>query len=172
MPSLQLARLTLAVGLTFGLGACATIIGQPTQLIPIASSPSGASIVITDETGIEVFKGETPTTVTLPKSTGRYWGKKNFSVQISKPGHQAQIIPVMASANGWYIAGNFVFGGLIGWFVVDPLNGNMYTLSPDAISAGLGKTTSHNNKATDGSISIVLLDDVPAQLRGQLHAVN
>lgn len=77
--------------------------GQPTQ-----------TVSITDEKGSEVFKGTTPTSVTLQKSTGAYRGKKSFTVTISKAGFQTQTIPVQASANGWYIAGNFVFGGLIG----------------------------------------------------------
>ena len=100
------------------LNGCATIVGDKTQLVPISSTPSDARVVIIDETGSEIFKGTTPTTVTLPKSDGSYWGKKNFSVEISKDGYKAQVIPIKASANGWYIAGNFVFGGLIGWFVV------------------------------------------------------
>ena len=70
------------------------------------------------------------------------------------------------------LAGNFFFGGLIGWFIVDPLNGNMYTLSPDAVAASLNATTAHNNSATDGSISIVLLQDVPGALRSQMVQVH
>ena len=46
--------------------------GQPTQLVPIMSTPSDASILVTDEKGVDVFKGQTPTTVTLAKSDGSY----------------------------------------------------------------------------------------------------
>lgn len=155
------------------LSACATIVGSPTQLMPIGSTPSDASIVIVDEGGREMFKGTTPTTVTLPKSTGAYWGRKSYTVKIAKDGYKPQDIPVTASANGWYIAGNFIFGGLIGWFVVDPLGGHMYTLSPEAVEATLAKDgVAHNNSARDGSISVVLLQDVPAQLRSQLVLVR
>lgn len=154
------------------LTGCATIMGSPTQLIPISSTPSEATVVITDEKGAEMFKGATPTTVTLPKSNGRYWGKKSFTVKITKEGFQEQVIPVTANANGWYIAGNFVFGGLIGWFVVDPQNGNMYTLSPEAVTASLAGKAAHNNTGRSGEISIVLLQDVPADLQGKLTRVN
>ena len=45
--------------------------------------------------------------------------------------------------------------------------------SPDAVSSTLeGKPTAHNNAARDGSISVVLLEDVPAQLRSKLVRVN
>jgi hypothetical protein len=44
---------------------CATIMGDSSHVMPISSTPSDASIVITDEKGAEIFKGLTPTTVTL-----------------------------------------------------------------------------------------------------------
>ena len=151
---------------------CATIVGDKTQLVPISSNPSDATLLITDEKGVQVFKGLTPTSVTLQKSDGSYWGKKSFTVEISKTGHETQVIPITANANGWYIGGNIVFGGLIGWFIVDPLNGAMYTLSPEQITSTLNEKLAHNNTATDGSISIVLIQDVPLALRNQMKKVN
>ena len=165
-------RRLAAAAVLLALSGCATIVGNPTQLVPIQSTPGDAAIVITDETGTEVFKGNTPTTVTLQKSTGKYWGKKSYTVKINKDGFQEQSVPITASANGWYIAGNFLFGGVIGWFIVDPLNGNMYTLSPEAIASNLTTKTSHNNVKGDGSISIVLLQDVPPELRGRMTRVH
>lgn len=167
----RFATAALAAACLAALGGCATIVGSPTQLIPISSTPSDAAIVITDEKGAEVFKGSTPTTVTLPKSNGSYWGKKSYSVTITKDGFETQTIPVTAGPNGWYIAGNFLFGGVIGWFVVDPLNGHMYTLSPEAVSATLPGKAAHNNTG-QGSIAIVLLQDVPAELRRQMKPLH
>lgn len=157
---------------TLLLSGCATIIGDKTQVVPISSTPSEASILITDEKGAQVFKGLTPTSVTLQKSDGSYWGKKSFTVEITKDGYNKQVIPITASANGWYIGGNFLFGGLIGWFIVDPLNGAMYTLSPEQITSNLGEKLAHNNSAADKSISIVLIQDVPSELRPQMKRVN
>lgn len=170
MSFIQFKRAVL-VPIAFSLTACATIVGSPTQLLPISSTPSDASISVVDEAGAEVFKGSTPTSVTLLKSTGRYWGKKSYTVTITKAGFRSQVIPVMSAPNGWYLAGNFIFGGLIGWFVVDPLNGHMYTLSPEAVAASMSSDSAHNNKATDGSISILLVQDVPANLRDKLTLV-
>jgi hypothetical protein len=154
------------------LSGCATIVGDKTQTIPISSTPSEAKILITDEKGMQVFQGLTPTSVTLNKSDGSYWGKKNFTVNITKPGYESQVIPITASANGWYIGGNLIFGGLIGWFIVDPLNGAMYTLSPEQITSTLGEKTAHNNSANDGSISVMLIQDVPSSIRNQMTRVN
>lgn len=153
------------------LGGCASIVGEKTQLIPITSTPSNAAISIVDEKGSQIFKGTTPSSVTLHKSDGSYWGKKSFTVEITKAGYEKQIIPITASANGWYIGGNLVFGGLIGWFIVDPQNGAMYTLSPEKITSTLGEKTAHNNSAKNGGISIVLLEDVPASLREEMKKV-
>lgn len=152
---------------------CATILGNPTHVMPISSTPSEATVLITDEKGVQILKGATPTSVTLMKSDGSYWGKKSYTVQISKAGFETQTIPVTASANGWYIGGNLIFGGLIGWFIVDPLNGDMYNLSPENITATLSTTkTSHNNTANDGSIAIMLLEDVPVELRNKMVRIQ
>jgi hypothetical protein len=129
--------------------------------------------MVKDEANRELYQGATPTSVTLAKSDGSYFGGKSYSVIVSKAGYQTQTIPVKAGVNGWYIGGNFIFGGLIGWLIVDPLNGGMYTLSPDSVHASLsGGETTHNNTATDGSISIVLIEDVPQKLLGQMTRIN
>ena len=169
---MKFTTLGLVTVLSLLLNGCATIVGDKNQLVPISSTPSEADILITDEKGTNIFKGQTPTNVTLPKSDGSYWGKKSFTVQISKAGFQTQSIPVTASANGWYIGGNILLGGLIGWFNVDPFNGAMYTLSPDQINSELeGKSANHNNKK-EGSISIVLVQDVPQSLRRKMRRIN
>lgn len=154
------------------LSGCASLMGDSTQMLPINSSPSDASIVITDETGAEVFRGSTPATVTLNKSDGSYWGGKDYKVVISKPGYHPQTVPVKASPNAWYLGGNFLFGGLVGWFIVDPLSGKMYTLSPQNVTAALGEDPAHNNLADDGGISVVLLEDVPESLLAHMTPIN
>lgn len=153
---------------------CATIMGSDVHSMPITSTPSDAGIRITDEKGTAIFQGKTPTTVTLKKSDGSYFGKKSYSVMISKPGYETQTIPVTASANGWYIGGNILFGGLIGWLIVDPLNGKMYNLSPETINAGLpeGAKSSHNNMSKDGGVTVMLVQDVPLALRDKMKALN
>jgi hypothetical protein len=169
MTLFRLAAVCAALGMLSG---CATIIGQPTQTVPIDSDPGAATVLITNEKGLQVHKATTPTSVTLQKSDGSYWGGMDYSVEISLEGYETQVIPIKASPNGWYLGGNLIFGGLIGWFIVDPLNGDMYTLSPGSIKGSLAARTTHNNRATDGSIRVVLLKDVPDDLRAHLIAVK
>ena len=162
----------VVVASTVVVASCATIMGDKTQLMGITSTPSSAQVLITDEKGASVFEGQTPTNVTLQKSTGSYWGGKSYTVQIKKEGYETQTIPVTSNANGWYIGGNIIFGGLIGWFIVDPLNGAMYNLTPDQISASLGQKAAHNNTSKDGNIAIVLIEDVPAALRDKMVRIS
>ncbi len=157
---------------TFLIASCATIMGDKTQLVGISSTPSSAQVAISDEKGATIFEGQTPTTVTLQKSNGNYWGGKTYTVRIAKEGYETQTIPVTSNVNGWYIGGNLIFGGLIGWFIVDPLTGAMYNLSPEQISASLGQKTAHNNTSKDGNIAIVLLEDVPAALRDKMVKIS
>lgn len=172
MTTIRLAAAAVLLPIAVSLTCCASIVGQRTQTIPIASTPAGAHISIKDEAGIEVFKGETPTEVTLEKHNGHYFGGKTFSVTISKDGFKEQTLAIDSHPNGWYIGGNLVFGGLIGYLAVDPFNGGMYTLSPDTVSATLeGGKTAHNNTSKEG-IQVVLLQDVPADLRGKLVKIN
>lgn len=156
------------------LAGCATIMGNESHIMPVSSNPSDAVVLITDEKGVEVFKGASPTTVTLKKSDGSYFGKKTYTVKISKSGYETQVIPVTSSPSGYYVAGNLLFGGLIGWLIVDPLNGKMYNLSPESINSTLAASakTSHNNTATNGGIAIMLIEDVPASLRGKMQLIN
>lgn len=169
-----MSKIILAISLsaTLVLSGCATIMGERTQVMPISSQPVNAKIEITDEKGAPIFTGSTPTSLTLEKSDGSYWGKKSYTVKITKEGYAPQTIPITANPNGWYIAGNFIFGGLIGWFIVDPLNGAMYTLSPERIDPTLSSRTSHNNNGENGTIAIMLLKDVPERLREKMVRVN
>lgn len=121
----------------FVMAGCATIVGDDTQLVQVNSNPAGASFEIKDDSGRVVAQGKTPQGVTLAKSDGSYFGKISYQITFTKDGVQPITLPIKASANGWYIGGNIVFGGLIGWLAVDPFNGGMYTLKPKEINPTL-----------------------------------
>ncbi|MFL6622478.1 MAG: hypothetical protein ACJ8NR_07660 [Sulfurifustis sp.] len=48
----------------------------------------------------------------------------------------------------------------------------MYSLSPENVTSTLSTKTTHNNTATDGSIAIMLIQDVPAELRDKMKRLN
>lgn len=133
----KIVRSIIGIGIWGGmflLTGCATLVEQPTQVLPVVSKPDGAAVQIKDEAGRLVFDGQTPAMPTLQKSNGTYFGKKSYSVTVSKEGYPSQSVLVTAKPNAWYVLGNGAIGGLVGWFIVDPLNGAMYKLSPETVA--------------------------------------
>lgn len=131
--------ITTIMGVSMLTTGCATIMGDKTQTISITSNPTGATFKIQDEKKEILQQGTTPSQVTLSKHDGSYFGKKTYKVLFSKPGYKDSEYELKTSANGWYIGGNLLFGGLIGYLVVDPLNGGMYKISPENVEQTLSK---------------------------------
>ena len=110
---------------------CASIIEGTTQRVTVRSNPTGASATIIDlHSGLVVAGGTTPFSINLERGTGFFEGAK-YEVVVEKEGFSKASLPIRASVNGWYIFGNFFFGGLIGWVAVDPASGAMWSLNPD-----------------------------------------
>jgi hypothetical protein len=151
--------------------SCATIVGQKNQPIAISSTPDQAKVTITDEKQAIVFEGNTPAEILLDKSDGRYFGGKTYVVKVDKAGYQPIKVTVNHELSGWYLFGNMAFGGLIGWFIIDPFSGAMYNLSPERIDAQLLQGGG-NSSLSPNSISVVLLEDVPESLKKHMVRIN
>ncbi|NNF35541.1 MAG: PEGA domain-containing protein [Saprospiraceae bacterium] len=123
-------KIFLLAGLFLGLSSCGTIILGSKQSVGISSTPSSAKIFINDE---EV--GLTPNTIDIKKSDA-----KSFEVRIELNGYESFETVLTRKTSGW-IAGNIVFGGLIG-LAVDFATGGAYVLTPEQIEAELGNRTS------------------------------
>jgi hypothetical protein len=136
---MQKILLAAATALFLLLQGCATLVGDETQVVPISSTPAGATIRVSDESGRVVYRGMTPASLAMKKSTGQYWGGKRYHITLAKSGYATQTFALTTSPNAWYLAGNFLVSGGIGWFVVDPFSGKMYSLSPEGIDAHLGR---------------------------------
>lgn len=155
------------LSLTLLLG-CATIMGKSSpETLNIRSSPDQADVTITDEKGAEIFKGKTPTTVTLQKKKGYFAGKK-YNVKICKAGCSDYSVSVDTKLSGWYF-GNILFGGLIGILIVDPLTGAMWTLDTNELDV---KLTQHSSLMESMQLGIALLNDVPITLRHKMVSIS
>ena len=109
-----------------------------------------------------VFSSQTPAVAVLRKGDGFFRGA-SYRVRIEKQGYKPQEVVLTSSLNaGWYLLGNIIIGGLVGWLIVDPLTGGMWTLSPDKVSANLASDAAFL-KQKDG-LMIVLLEDIPSSL--------
>ena len=124
MKTLLIAMIAVAV-----LGGCATITRGSTEAFIINSTPSGANV--------RLSSGETCITpCTLERKR-----KKEFVVFISKTGFepvQVSIVSQVAGAGAAGMAGNIIFGGIIG-AAVDIGTGATKELIPNPVRVTLQK---------------------------------
>jgi hypothetical protein len=163
--------LLLLLGASFGLipfWGCATIVKGSEQKVLFQTDPNGASVAVYDADGMKVAAGQTPITLPLIKGDGFFKAAK-YRVVFETPGYAKREIWISGELEGgWYIAGNLLVGGWIGWLIVDPLTGAMWRLSPENITADLDK----NLASTDGEgLKIVLADQLPAELLARATAL-
>ena len=118
------------MGLTI-LSACATVMRENSQNIPIKANVEKVNIKIMDKSGQTIFEGQTPTTINLKTATGGYFDPQKYTVIASKDGYKTQNQIIDWHVSGWYYAGNLVIGGLIGYLIIDPLTGDMYYLDEE-----------------------------------------
>ena len=126
----------LFLGISFGifagiLSSCATIMRENNQSIPIKSNVEKVDIKLLDKNGQTIFEGQTPTTLNLKTSQSGYFNPQKYTVIASKDGFKTQSTVIDWHVSGWYYAGNILFGGLIGYLIVDPISGDMYYLDEE-----------------------------------------
>ena len=159
---------SLGLGLGMVVWGCASIVGKSAYLVAITSQPDQADITIADETGKTIFNGKTPTTVTLNTKAGYFRGK-DYTVTFAKAGYTKHTAQIRRGVSGWYIAGNLFFGGLIGWLIVDPLTGAMWTLEEQTTATLSAQTSQWDARAT---LQIVLLEAVPESVRSRMIRIQ
>ena len=150
----------IATTLTFT--GCASIFSGSTQTLTFKSVPDTANISITNKAGEKIHTGSTPATVTLKRGNG-FFQPASYEVTFTKDGYQPKKIQVTANVNGWYIA-NIIFGGLIGFLIVDPATGAMYTLSPSDINTLLDATQLVTTKKEQQSLTVMMVQDIPVDM--------
>lgn len=114
---------------------CATIMHGSKQTVGISSNPTKASVSVDGQT-----LGETPVSARLTRID-------NHLVKIELPGYLPYETTLTRKVDGW-IAGNIVFGGLIG-LAIDAITGGMYKLTPEQVQSQLlnqtaDAVTNHN----------------------------
>lgn len=147
---------------------CASIISKSSYPVKITSSPSGAGITVYNKKGEQVHRGTTPATVNLKAGAG-YFSGQNYTVEFRKDGYPVRKAQIRRGVDGWYIGGNFLFGGLIGWLIVDPLTGAMWTLKDLHIDL---QNPPRTELEDSGSLRVVLLDQVPKDLHSAMVRIN
>lgn len=167
---MRVKKIVLCACIAMTMSGCATIIKHGEQQITVKSVPEAADISISNRAGEKIHSGKTPATVTLKKGAG-YFKSEDYTVVISKDGYASKTVHVTGSVNGWYIGGNILFGGLIGWLVVDPLTGAMYTLNPETVDANL-VAGSVGYEKSEGALTILLAQNVSAEAMRHAHRID
>lgn len=134
MKSHWLILVFLSVGCMFLCTGCASIICGSEKTINVTSSPVESEFSIINRKGNIIAKGVTPTNVTLKRGDG-WFRAGDYTIKLSKAGYKETIVPIKQDLEtGWYGLGNLVFGGPIGWIIVDPLTGAMYNIKDVNVS--------------------------------------
>lgn len=152
----------VALLLVFIISGCASIVSDSSYPVSLSSVPSGASITIYDEDGVQIHSGQTPSIVTLDAGKS-YFNSASYRIVAKLANGQTTETELTAEMDGWFI-GNLVFGGLIGFLVVDPLTGAMYKL-PDSYSIDFAEAVS---AVPANGMNVITLEQVPASLRAEL----
>jgi len=157
------------------LSGCASIIKGNKENMTFTSDPKQATLQIFNyRSGKEITHATTPHTIVLNCSQG-YFKKAFYRVVVSKEGYEKKEFQIAGRASGWYVGGNILFGGLIGWLIVDPATGSMWTLK-------CGKWDSKLNKyivdecvvQKKDTITIVLkkVSELPLSMRKELKLLG
>ena len=148
---------------------CASIVKGSEQKVSFKSEPSEARVVIADvRAGKEIQVGSTPFTASLKRGAG-YFKKAKYQVTFEKPGYKTEAITLEGTPGGWYLGGNLLVGGM-GYLIVDPATGAMWTLEPNDVSVTLKKQAA--SRPRDDGLTVALRADVPAELASKLKPVN
>lgn len=152
-----LAQLSTLLVVTFLIG-CGTIIHGGSQDVSVTSDPSGATVEID---GTEV--GDTPVTRSLDRGS-------QHTVAISMDGYETEQVTIQKGVDGW-VAGNIVFGGLIG-LAVDAATGGMYKLSPTQVQQTLDEQTAAKKTEDKVYIAVVMEPNPDWKKIGQLESIK
>ena len=113
---------------------CATIMHGDKQNVSIVSGKPEATIKVLDNSGNVVTEGKGKVDVLLKRGNGMFKGC-NYKI-VAESGSDKQEILLESGVNGAYVVGNFFLGGFIGWVIVDPVSGAMWTIkTPDGLPA-------------------------------------
>ena len=154
----------LLIGAMFLTGACSSLVNTP---ITLESIPTDATITITDKSGVEVYKGNTPAETNLMASSG-WFSKTSYQVKFEKEGFDSKTVPVEFKPDGWYF-GNTLFGGVVGLLIVDKATGAMFKLDKAFLNETLIISTSSADKE---ELRVFEMNEIPLEWKNHLLSLD
>ena len=145
---------------------CASIVSKSNWPFSVDTNPSGATVVITNKKGTEVYKGRTPAALKLKSGAG-FFSKESYTVSFFMDGYESKKVNLECKINGWYF-GNILIGGVIGMLIIDPATGAMYKLDNEGITENLSRTV----PATSTSLNVLDKNQIPTDWTPHLVKIN
>jgi hypothetical protein len=167
---LSLFKTLAIVGLITISTSCASIVSKTSYPVTVDSSPREADVTITNRRGEQVYSGKTPALVTLKSGAG-FFTKATYAIKISKEGFTSKTVELRATLNGWYI-GNLVFGGVIGFLIVDPATGAMYKLKQLNVNETLQNEVKTASATEHPKLRIYDINEIPESWKSKLVAIQ
>lgn len=163
--------ISLAYILLFAIcSSCASLFSKSQYPVFINSVPEGAKISVLSGRGDLVFEGTTPSLVVLDASEG-YFQRADYMITLSKPGYFEKQVHLQAQLDGWYLM-NFFGGGVLGFLIIDPMTGNMWTIRQKAINVQmLSRGDDYYGNHKTPYLKIMALADLDPELREHLIEV-
>ena len=135
--------IALMVGLVSVWTGCATILKSTGQGMSITSRPSGAEVLVDNES-----KGITPVSTKLRR-------KENHTIVIRLDGYEPYETVLTRQTSGW-VFGNILLGpGVVIGIAVDAISGGMYKFEPSGVNADLRTTAEATS--SEGKLHVVLV---------------
>ena len=166
MNKIYLKMSALFLAAIFLLSSCASIVSKSSYPLSINSTPSNATISITDKKGQEIFLGNTPAVVKLKAGSG-FFSKAEYQIRFSSPGYDERVVPIIFGLDGWYF-GNILLGGIIGMLIVDPATGAMWKIDTEH----LNETLTSSSDTMDAEMKILDINDIPDSLKQHLVQID
>lgn len=149
------------------LSGCATLFSTSEYPVYIDSVPPKMEIVVTDSDGDIVYRGKTPSVVNLDAGGG-YFVRETYTVKLYDGSKVVGEREIENSIDGWYFA-NWFGATLIGFLVIDPITGAMWTLE-DHVT--VYKDVESTDTKQSLQLQIVDIDDIPESQRDGLIAIG
>lgn len=123
----------LILSLSILVSSCASIVSESKYPLFLTSQPDNATVTIKNKKGTEIFSGNTPASAELKSGAGFFSGE-HYKVTFQKGNFDPVEFDLKCKVDGWYW-GNLLFGGALGFLIIDPATGAMYKLPQTELNA-------------------------------------
>ena len=128
-------KITLALCVLILMTGCATLFSESNYPVRIESNPPQMEIAIVDRQGQEIYRGKTPSLVSLKAASG-YFRPAQYTIKLYRGDEVVGTNTFYGSIDGWYflnIFDPFLISQWLGMLVIDPATSSMWRLDKNVM---------------------------------------